>query len=351
MSPSSNPPAQLDDSRLQRAVAHLVRLVDAPSLSGQEAPAIDEAQRIASELGLSSERMAVAPGRENLLVGDAAPKVILCTHLDTVPPFIPARRDATHVHGRGSADAKGVAIAMMYGLATLHADGHGAGIACLFVVGEETDHAGAKAAAVSRLRPTHIVLGEPCGLVPARAQKGLLKLTLSASGTAGHSAYPELGASAIHRLLEGLQALRAAPLPADVELGTTTLNVGQISGGTAANVIAQEASALVLIRCAAPVDSVLNEVHGRLPEGVAAKEIGRAEPVGFSCAGEPGGPTVPFNTDAHSLAPLGAEMLLLGPGDMRCAHAAAERLSLSDLADGILAYARIAARLAHSASV
>jgi acetylornithine deacetylase len=347
MTPSSHSIEQPDATQLERAIGHLISLVDAQSLSGHEAPAVDEAERIANELGLPSERMPVAEGRENLLVGDPAPQVILCTHLDTVPPFIPSRRDATHVHGRGSADAKGVAIAMIYGLATLKAAGQDAGIACLFVVGEETDHAGAKAAAKSRLRPSHIVLGEPCGLVPARAQKGLLKLTLSASGTAGHSAYPELGASAIHRLLEGLHALRATPLPADDELGTTTLNVGKISGGMAANVIARDASALVLIRCAAPVDAILAEVHARLPESVVVNEIGRAEPVGFSCAGETGGPTVPFNTDAHTLAPLGAEMLLLGPGDMRCAHAAAERLSFTDLSEGILAYAKIASRLAH----
>jgi len=345
MTPSSLPIAKPDAAQLERAITHLFGLIDAKSISGEEAPAIEEAERIALDLGLPSERMPVAEGRENLLVGDPEPQIILCTHLDTVPPFIPARRDATHIHGRGSADAKGVAIAMIYGLATLRDAGESAGVACLFVVGEETDHAGAKAAAKSRLRPSHIILGEPCGLIPARAQKGLLKLTLSANGTAGHSAYPELGASAIHRMLEGLQALRSSPLPADDELGETTLNVGQITGGLAANVIAREASALILIRCAAPVDAVLNEVQARLPEGVTAKEIGRAEPVGFSCAGQTGGPTVPFNTDAHTLAPLGAEMLLLGPGDMRCAHAAAERLSFSDLSDGILAYAQIASRL------
>ena len=345
MASSSVPFEALASGQLERAIDHLVRLVDAESTSGVEAAAVDEAERVATELGLLSERMPVAPGRENLLVGDLSPAVLLCTHLDTVPPFIPARIDSAHVHGRGSADAKGVAVAMMHALATLQARGQGAGVGCLLVVGEETDHAGAKAAATSRLRPSHIILGEPCGLVPARAQKGLLKLTLRATGSAGHSAYPELGASAIHRLLEALNALRAEALPADADLGTTTLNVGQIEGGVAANVIARDASALVLIRCAAPVDAILSEVEARLPDGVTAEEIGRAEPVGFACAGESGGPTVPFNTDAHSLAPLGAELLLFGPGDMRCAHAEGEKLSFADLEAGILAYARVAARL------
>ncbi len=346
MSPSSPARQRASDERLALAVDHLVRLVDAKSLSGEEALAVDEMETIARELGLPVTRMPVAEGRDNLLIGDPSPRVILCTHLDTVPPFIPARVDATHVHGRGSADAKGVAMAMLHGLSTLHDAGNDDGIACLFVVGEETDHLGAMSAARSSLRPTHIILGEPCGLVPANAQKGLLKLSMTATGTAGHSAYPELGASAIHRLIEGISALRATPLPSDEELGETTVNVGQISGGIAANVIAREASALVLIRCAAPVNTILNEVSDRLPEGVAIKELNRAEPISFSVAGEFGGPTVPFNTDAHSLAPLGAEMLLLGPGDMRCAHAAGERLALDDLAEGIVAFARVAQRLA-----
>ena len=346
MSPSSVKPERASDARLKQAVAHLVRLINAESISGEEGPAVDATEEIARELGLNVTRMTAAPGRDNVLIGDHAPRVILCTHLDTVPPFIPARQDDTHIHGRGSADAKGVAIAMLHGLSTLHDAGDAAGIACLFVVGEETDHIGAQAAAQSTLRPTHVILGEPCGLTPAKAQKGLLKLSLSATGKAGHSAYPELGASAIHRLIEALSALRASPLPSDEELGMTTVNVGQITGGVAANVIAHDASALVLIRCAAPVNVILNEVMDRLPEGVEATEIGRAEPITFSSAGEAGGPTVPFNTDAHSLAPLGAEMLLLGPGDMRCAPAAGERLSYDDLAKGIATYARIARHLA-----
>ena len=345
MSPSSPERGPVHSERLQRAVGHLVRLVNAESLSGEEAKAVDETERIAEELGLKVTRMPVAEGRDNVLIGDTSPSVILCTHLDTVPPFIPASTDETHVHGRGSADAKGVAIAMLHGLASLDERGEAEGIACLFVVGEETDHAGAISAARSSLRPTHIILGEPCGLVPAKAQKGLLKLSITASGTAGHSAYPELGASAVHRLLEGLSAIRAAPLPSDEELGETTVNVGQISGGIAANVIAREASALVLIRCAAPVNTILHEVTDRLPEGVQVEELNRAEPVTFNAVGVEGGPTVPFNTDAHSLAPLGAELVLLGPGDMRCAHAAHERLSFDDLAAGITTYARIAKSL------
>lgn len=335
-----------DPETVERAVAQLVRLIDAESTSGREAPAVDEAEAICRELGLPTTRMAAAPGRDNLLVGPADAKVLLCTHLDTVPPFIPARRDATHVHGRGACDAKGVAVAMLHALRALREEaGAEVRAACLLVVGEETDHLGARAAVEAGLSPAHVILGEPCGLDPAIAQKGLLKLELEATGRAGHSAYPELGTSAVHTLLDALQAIRGAALPRDEALGETTVNVGQIAGGVAANVIAPSARALVLIRCAAPVDAVLAAVTGLTPSGVGVRELSRAEPREFATAGVPTGPAVPFNTDANVLAATGAELLLLGPGDMRCAHAAEERLAVSDLAAGIGAYARLVTRL------
>ncbi len=330
-----------------RAVAHLVQLVDAPSLSGDEEPAVAAAERVAADLALPCRRMHAAPGRDNLLVGHAEPTVLLCTHLDTVPPFIGARVEDGAVHGRGACDAKGIAVAMLYALAELRARGTDAGVACLLVVGEETDHAGAAAAARSALRPRHVVLGEPCGIAPARAQKGLLRLRVRARGRAGHSAYPELGASAVHRLVAALARLLAGPpLPAEPGFGETTVNVGTISGGLAANVIAPEAEALVLIRCAAAVDTVLAAARDLLvaqggAEGVAVTELGRAEPLAFDAVGQVAGDAVPFNTDAHTLGPLGASMSLLGPGDMRCAHAPHERLAIADLAEGIAAYTRI----------
>lgn len=330
----------IDAAGLASARAHLVRLIDAPSLSGSEEPAVAEAARIADDLGLPHRRMTAAPGRDNLLVGAPAPAVVLCTHLDTVPPFIPASVEGDTVFGRGACDAKGVAVAMLYALASLREHGEGDDVGVLLVVGEETDHVGAQAVARSDLRPEHVVLGEPCGVAPAGAQKGLARLRIRTSGKAGHSAYPELGASAIHRLVEALARLLEGPsLPAEAGYGTTTVNVGQVSGGLAANVIAPEAEALVLIRCAAPVDEIVAAVRSRVAgDGVELTELGRAEPVVFDVADQPAGEAVPFNTDAHTLAPLGARMSLLGPGDMRCAHSPDEQLTMQDLAEGVAAY-------------
>lgn len=338
------------EEALAQAVAQLVALIDAESLSGSEEPAVAAALAICEALGLPARRMPAGPGRDNVLAGAEDAAIVLCTHLDTVPPFIGASVDATHVHGRGACDAKGVAIAMLHALRAVRAASPAGAerVACLLVVGEETDHLGAKAAVAAGLRPEHVLLGEPCGLLPAVAQKGLLKLDLATTGQAGHSAYPEVGTSAVHTLLDALQALRAAALPADAALGETTVNVGAIHGGIAANVIAPDARASVLIRCAAPVDAVLNAVRGVLPPGVAATEVSRAEPRDFDVLGAASdgtGPAVPFNTDANVLAATGARLSLFGPGDMRCAHAAREKLAIADLARGIAAYAEAVTRL------
>jgi acetylornithine deacetylase len=344
--PSLTPSAD----RLTAAVDQLIRFIAADSTSGREEPGVAIAMAIAGELGLPATRLAAAPGRDNVLIGHQKPAVLLCTHLDTVPPFIPARLQHDVVWGRGACDAKGVAIAMLHGLdLALGLLGPDTALACLLVVGEESDHIGAKAiAAEGRLTPRHILLGEPCGMAPAIGQKGLLKLRLSATGKSGHSAYPEVGSSAIHRLVDTLSAVVHARWPSDPSLGETTVNVGEISGGVAANVIAASASATVLFRCAAPVDAVLAALSDLLAAtcpDIDATELSRSEPIDFDALGQDPGPAVPFNTDASYLLGLGARVSLLGPGDMRCAHSDNEHLSVADLRDGITRYAEAIVRL------
>jgi len=334
-------------SELESATAQLCRLVDCDSTSGREAPAVATILAIAEELGLRATVMSAAPGRDNIYLGAADPRVLLCTHYDTVPPFIPARREPTIIWGRGACDAKGVAVAMLHGLVLAQRAAPTIRAGVLLVCGEETDHIGAKAAvAQAAFSPRHIILGEPCGMAPAIGQKGLLKLVLSTSGQSGHSAYPELGVSATHRMVSALHALLQAPLPADQALGATTVNVGELHGGVAANVIAPAAEALVLVRCAAPVDTILAAIKDVLGATVTIVELSRSEPIDFDTLGvEVVGPAVPFNTDASILAALGAPVALMGPGDMRCAHGEREQLSLADLAEGIERYAQALVRL------
>jgi len=334
--------APIAPERVAQAVDQLLRWCAADSTSGREAPGVDVAAAIADELGLACERLPAAPGRDNLLIGATQPEVVLCTHIDTVPPFIAPRLEDGVVWGRGACDAKGVGVAMLHALALAQSSR----AAVLLVVGEESDHLGAKEVVrLGRFAPRHIVLGEPCGMQPAYGQKGLLKLRLRAHGLAGHSAYPELGTSALHVLIDALHHLRHEPLPSDPALGATTVNVGQLSGGIAPNVIAPSAEATVLIRCAAPASAVLEAARGLVGAGVEVEELGRAEPIDFDVLGDTPGPAVPFNTDAGHLAALGAKMSLMGPGDMRCAHSAREHLAVKDLVEGIGRYVAVLERL------
>lgn len=348
-SPTPYPTLSVTPERSRLAVDQLLRLMAADSTSGREEPAIAVMLELARELGLPAERLPAGPGRDNVLIGHGAPEIVLCTHLDTVPPFIPGRLVDGVVWGRGACDAKGVAIAMLHALDLVRAASPDVRASCLFVVGEETDHLGAKAVVASgRFGPRHVLLGEPCGMTPAVGQKGLLKVRLAASGKSGHSAYPEVGISATHRLVRVLATLLETRWPSDPTLGETTVNVGLLGGGVAANVIAASAEATLLFRCAAPVDSVraaLGDLLAADGGDISFFELSRSEPIDFDHLGESPGPAVPFNTDASLMLELGARVSLMGPGDMRCAHSEREHLAVADLEDGIRRYAEALARL------
>jgi acetylornithine deacetylase len=346
--PTPYPTLSPSPERLDRAAEQLVRFIDADSTSGREAPGVDVALALAAELSLPADRMPAAPGRDNVLIGAANPRVLLCTHLDTVPPFIRGRIEGDAIWGRGACDAKGVAVAMMHALDIARAvePAVETAVACLLVVGEETDHLGARAVvAQGRLSPTHILLGEPCGMTPAIGQKGLLKLRVEAAGKAGHSAYPEVGVSAVHKLVRALDKLLGCELPRDPALGATTLNIGEVHGGLAPNVIAPTAHATLLARCAAPVDAVLAAIRSTLGADLVITELSRSEPIDFDTLGATPSEAVPFNTDASILLELGARVALLGPGDMRCAHSEREHLTFAALAEGITRYAEAVLRL------
>jgi acetylornithine deacetylase len=196
-------------------------------------------------------------------------RILVTSHIDTVPPFIPYELRGDQVWGRGSADAKGSVAAQIFAVERLRDAGKivEGDVALLFVVGEEKDGHGMKAANDLGLAWESVIFGEPTELKLATGHKGGLAFTLSANGKAGHSGYPELGRSAIEILVRGLSALHQLELPGSERFGNTTLNVGQIEGGVAPNVIAQNASATVLVRVAS---DDLDEIKTRIEKAVSA---------------------------------------------------------------------------------
>jgi acetylornithine deacetylase len=267
--------------------------------------------------------------------------------MDTVPPYFPFREDAARIYGRGACDDKGVITAQVAAAETLKQQGVAVGL--LFTVGEETDSAGAKAAnrylATQKLRgPKFLINGEPTENKLAVATKGVLNLELVAKGRLAHSAYPELGESAIDKLLDALARIRAIPLPSEPEIGRSTLNIGQISGGRAPNVVADEARARLLFRMVTPADELKEQIIatvGRLAEVefTAQSSFIRLRTVeGLATM------VASFSTDIPHLSNWG-EPLLLGPGSIHVAHTADEHVEKAELERAVELYVEVARKL------
>ncbi len=324
------------DTRIERLRAW----IDIESISGNERTFLEELEVYLSARGFAVDRQPVGIDRWNVIATRRPdPSLVYCTHVDTVPPFFPARVERGAVYGRGACDTKGGIVAMIEAGERLLADGLD-DLGYLFVVGEEVDHDGARTAVTLDLRPRRIVLCEPTGNRVVRAQKGMVKLTLSTEGVAGHSAYPEKGHSAVHDLLDVIAALRDHAWPVDDVLGPTTLNVGLIEGGVAANVFAPRARAELMIRAVSDSEALVQTI-GELVGDRAAVEVPAAnDPVFFDPPESVETCLAAFNTDATYLQELGP-VWLVGPGDIEVAHSVDEHITLASMEAGVDLYERL----------
>jgi acetylornithine deacetylase len=287
---------------------------------------------------------ATAGPRWNVYAGPAgaSPDLVFSTHMDTVPPYIPFSEDAEYIYGRGVSDAKGIIAAQVAAAEALRAAGFRIGL--LFVSGEERDSAGAKAANLNPKGSRFLINGEPTDNKLALASKGALRAVFRSAGKMAHSAYPELGDSAVHKLVEVLARLLELDLPVTEDVGPSTLNIGQISGGYAPNVIADKAEAQVLVRLvgdATPVRAALVEAAKDLAEVDFTLEIPFVR-----LRAVPGLPTMvaKFTTDIPQLSNWG-EPLLLGPGSIHVAHTPHERLAKKELLEAVQLYIQVAKQL------
>ncbi len=270
------------------------------------------------------------------------PDLVFSTHTDTVPPYIPFSEDGEFMFGRGVSDAKGIIAAQIAAAEALRAAGFRIGV--LFVSGEERDSAGAKVANLMPKGSRFLINGEPTDNRLALASKGALRVALQANGKMAHSAYPELGDSAVHKLVQVLGKLLAMELPVTEDVGPSTLNIGQIHGGHAPNVIADKAEAQVLVRLvgdSAPTRAAILEAA----EGLAEVDFTLEIPFVRLRAVE-GLPTMvaKFTTDIPQLSNWG-EPLLMGPGNILVAHTPFEKLSKKELFDAVRLYIEVAKKL------
>src|ERR1700733_9183545 len=274
------------------------------------------------------------------------PDVVLSTHMDTVPPFFGSSEDDEFLYGRGSCDAKGILAAQVAAADQLREAGVKVGL--LFLVGEERDSAGAAVANLSPRGSKFLINGAPTDNRLALASKGALRVELRAKGRMAHSAYPELGESAIDKLIAALHDIMALPLPVEPEIGPSTLNVGLIEGGRAPNVIADKAEAHLLIRLVGPSDQIKKSIVaavGNRAEGDFSLELP------FVCLRQVGNlPTMvaKFTTDLPKLTAWG-EPFLLGPGSIHVAHTPDERVAKKEILEAVNLYVELATSLVQNA--
>ena len=324
-------------------------LIDLDSTTGREQAAVDFLFKHLSQLVARRqgrvERMFAAPGRDNLLVSFGNPVVTLSTHMDTVPPYFHSREDETHIFGRGACDAKGIIAAMIAAAESLLESGT-RDFALLFVVGEERDSLGAVAAAAAPRGSRFLINGEPTENQLALGSKGALRYEIIAHGKLAHSAYPELGHSAIHSLLDALANIRAIELPSDELLGQSTLNIGTISGGRAPNVIADEARAEIMFRLVRePAELRAAVARAAAAHKVEAREVLFAPAVRLTTLDGLPTTVVAFTTDIPTFEGAWGQPFLIGPGSIHVAHTAEENIAKRELTEAVAIYARMVRQL------
>ncbi|KAF5597186.1 acetylornithine deacetylase [Fusarium pseudoanthophilum] len=327
-------------------------LVERPSITGSEKHVTDFLKTYLQDAGFTVETQTVAKNRDNILAyynSTRKTKVLVTSHIDTVPPFWPYERRGDEIWGRGTVDAKGSVAAQIIAVKELfQKKGISEGdVALLFVVGEETGGPGMGNANDLGLSWESVIFGEPTELKLARGHKGGLGFTIKAEGKAGHSGYPETGSNAIDSLVRGLAALQKVELPGSKEFGNSTLNVGRIEGGVAGNVIPASAFASGGVR-----------VAGGTPDGIrdlirqAVEESDPSLAVEFSYGIGPvptdydvdGFETVVLNYGTDIPRLKGShKRYLYGPGSILEAHSAHEHLKVSDLEQAVEGYKKLIA--------
>ena len=321
------------------------QLIDIESITPNEIAAGDFLCAELQARGMNARKMPVEGARANVLAvwpGHDRPKVVFSTHMDTVPPFIASSEDEVNIYGRGACDAKGIIAAQIVAAEKLR--GAGVFVGLLFLVGEERDSIGAKVANQQPIGASFMIYGEPTENKLALASKGALHVELIARGKMAHSAYPELGESAIDKLVEALHRLHAMRLPEDTEIGPCTKNVGSIQGGRAPNVIPDLAKADLFYRLVGPAETLRKEITEAVGE-LAEVHFTRETPfLRLRTLHDLPTMVAAFTTDIPSLTAWG-EPLLLGPGSIHVAHTTGEFVEKAQLEKAVELYCTMATKL------
>ena len=319
------------------------QLMAIPSVTGAEKEVGEFLARELASRGYRVEKQQVEPERYNILAMAGAPKVLFCTHIDTVPPVLPVREENGYLYGRGACDTKGIIAAMLEAGDRLRKDGIN-NFGYVLVVGEEVNSIGAKTANTLKWESEFVVVGEPTQNKLARAHKGTMQVNFSVTGRAAHSGYPEEGVSAIDGLWKVLRDCTSADWGNDPVLGKGTINVGVFHAGERANIIPAHATASVMIRTVEPRALTESRLH-KIVGGRAVMDItAGADPQFMHVVDGFETTSVSFGSDIPYLGNLG-KPLLIGPGSILDAHTADEKIGKNELVEGANLYDRLMRKL------
>jgi len=317
-------------------------LVDIDSTTGREGDVVLWAATMLSQAGYEVVQQVVQDSRRNLYAAFGQADVVFSTHLDCVPPFFPSRLEGDTLYGRGACDAKGVAASQIAALEELRRRGV-TNVGLLLVVGEERGSDGAKLAQTLASGSRFLINGEPTDNRLGIATRGILRVMLKAQGRAAHSSFPELGESAIEKLIDALVALRTIEFPDHPVMGRTHYTVGVMGGGIAPNVIPPSAEAEVMFRTVGELPALRQSLK-TLERWVRVEEVLEVPPVTMPSA--PGFETAafPYTTDIPFLSKWGIP-LLYGPGSINVAHTDEEHVKVAELHKAVDGYMRLAQHL------
>lgn len=289
----------------------------------------------------------VGDGTLNLLFSWGTPRLVFCTHMDTVPPYLPPLFDGDVVRGRGTCDAKGQIYAMYKACRSLADEGRD-GFALLLLSGEETGSFGAKAFSACDFRAPYLLIGEPTENKMVSASKGTASFGLDFRGEAFHSGYPEHGSSAVEAFVDFCELLRSENFVVDDLLGPTTYNIGMLSSDNPQNVLSPSLFCRLYFRTTFAsagqvrdfMSSVASRIAARKGVGLTVESRGGDAPARYMTV--PGIPSAPvsFGSDAPHLGNFGHKMIC-GPGSILTAHRPDEQVRLSEIDAAVEIYRRI----------
>jgi acetylornithine deacetylase len=316
------------------------QLIDIDSTTGREAEVGRFLATTLRSLGYQVIEQPVVDGRFNVIAHRDTPVVVLSTHMDCVPPFFPSRVEGDRLYGRGACDVKGAIVAMIAAAERLHAAGESR-VGLLFVIAEERGSEGARAANEKPMGSRFLIDGEPTDNRLGIATRGVYRAKLKATGRAAHSSQPELGESAIDKLIDALVAMREIDWPSDPDMGATFYSVGLVNGGVAPNVISPSADAEVMFRTVGDHETLRGLMTAHLGSLVSVDDVLVVPPVRLRTAPGFERASFAFTTDIPWLDRWGAP-LLLGPGSVTVAHTADEHVEIAELHRAVDLYARLA---------